>query len=165
MVNAPFPLCGRTRQAKRALDFLNRSALGLACVAGGGLPLCSRTAVLFKPFLCLGFDCFPLVFLAQLPRDRYNNPLAPNCTYGFTDTIAKTGHILFSSLLFVDASREMAALSSMLGCGDAAAYAAQVCWLTKTPGTDDGGARVPDDERPCVCMRSARGGRAAAATT
>ncbi len=30
----------------------------------------------------------------------YNSPLAPNCTYGFTDTVAKTGMVLFTSLLY-----------------------------------------------------------------
>eukprot|EP00656_Telonema_subtile_P029788 TRINITY_DN32869_c0_g1_i1.p1 TRINITY_DN32869_c0_g1~~TRINITY_DN32869_c0_g1_i1.p1 ORF type:complete len:436 (-),score=61.60 TRINITY_DN32869_c0_g1_i1:175-1482(-) len=55
----------------------------------------------------------------------YNDPIRPNCTYGFTDTVAKTGHLLFCSLLYVDASRQMAALSSLYSCGDAVEYAAE----------------------------------------
>lgn len=51
----------------------------------------------------------------------YNDPVRPNCTYGFTDTVAKTGNLLFCSLLYVDASRKMAELSSQFGCGDSAA--------------------------------------------
>ena len=34
----------------------------------------------------------------------YNDPISPNCTYGFTDNIAKTGSLLFTSLLVQDAS-------------------------------------------------------------
>jgi hypothetical protein len=55
----------------------------------------------------------------------WNDPQAPNCTYGFTDTIAKSGRLLFTSLLLVDASQQMASLAAALGCGDAAAYAKQ----------------------------------------
>ena len=43
----------------------------------------------------------------------YNNPHSPNCTYGFTDTVAKTGSLLFTSLLYIDASRQMAALAQV----------------------------------------------------
>jgi hypothetical protein len=53
----------------------------------------------------------------------FNDIDHPNCTYGFTDTVAKTGHLLFTSLLFVDASRQLAALAASFGCGDAARYA------------------------------------------
>jgi hypothetical protein len=53
----------------------------------------------------------------------FNDIEHPNATYGFTDTVAKTGHLLFTSLLFVDASRQLAALATSFGCGDAARYA------------------------------------------
>ena len=53
----------------------------------------------------------------------YNSVTHPNCTYGFTDSVAKTGNLLFCSLLYVDASRQMAALSKKYGCGDTAQYA------------------------------------------
>ena len=26
----------------------------------------------------------------------FNDPVHPNCTYGFTDSVAKTGHLLFT---------------------------------------------------------------------
>eukprot|EP00052_Salpingoeca_macrocollata_P020078 m.168129 g.168129 ORF g.168129 m.168129 type:complete len:400 (-) comp21150_c0_seq3:93-1292(-) len=37
----------------------------------------------------------------------YNNPAAPNCTYGFTDTVAKSGHLLFTSILVYQAAEEL----------------------------------------------------------
>lgn len=52
----------------------------------------------------------------------YNDPIRPNCTYGFTDTVAKTGNLLFCSLLYVDASRRMANLSAKYGCGNTQQY-------------------------------------------
>ena len=42
----------------------------------------------------------------------YNSETAPNCSYGFTDGIVKTGELLFTSLLYIDASRQMAALAT-----------------------------------------------------
>ena len=41
----------------------------------------------------------------------FNDPTSPNCTYGFTDNIAKTGNLLFSSLLLYDAANRMAMMS------------------------------------------------------
>jgi hypothetical protein len=55
----------------------------------------------------------------------YNSEAAPNCTYGFTDTVAKTGQLLFSSLLFLDASLRMASAAAKYGCGDADGYRRQ----------------------------------------
>lgn len=52
----------------------------------------------------------------------YNDPVHPNCTYGFTDTVAKTGSLLFCSLLYVDASRRMAQLSAQYRCGNSEQY-------------------------------------------
>lgn len=74
--------CDLEPQARKALDFVNRSANQLV----------------------------------------YNDPVRPNCTYGFTDTVAKTGNLLFCSLLFVDASQQMATLSERYGCGDSKQY-------------------------------------------
>ena len=37
----------------------------------------------------------------------YNNPEDPQCVYGFTDIIKKTGNLLFSSLLYYKANLEM----------------------------------------------------------
>jgi len=37
----------------------------------------------------------------------YNNPKNPQCVYGFTDIVKKTGNLLFSSLLYYKANLEM----------------------------------------------------------
>lgn len=37
----------------------------------------------------------------------YNDPKHPQCVYGFTDIVKKTGNLLFSSLLYYKACREM----------------------------------------------------------
>ena len=52
----------------------------------------------------------------------WNDEAAPNCTYGFTDTVAKSGGLLFTSLLFHDASLQLAAAARRFGCGDAELY-------------------------------------------
>jgi len=52
----------------------------------------------------------------------YNPPEAPQCPYGFADTVAKTGHLLFCSLLYYDACRQMAAACLRAGCGEPAEY-------------------------------------------
>jgi hypothetical protein len=51
--------------------------------------------------------------LAFVPLNRglvFNDPQRPSCTYGFQDTVAKGGHDLFCSLLYVLACRQMAEL-------------------------------------------------------
>lgn len=55
----------------------------------------------------------------------WNDPDRPNCTYGFTDTVAKQGGLLFSSLLVVDAAQQMANWSAAFGCGNSSQYAAE----------------------------------------
>ena len=52
----------------------------------------------------------------------YNDPISPNCTYGFTDNIAKTGSLLFTSLLLYDATRAMATYTHQYGCGNGTWY-------------------------------------------
>ena len=52
----------------------------------------------------------------------YNDPENPQCVYGFTDIVKKTGNLLFSSLLYYEACLEMAELSDKLGCGDPETY-------------------------------------------
>lgn len=64
-------------------------------------------AARWLPALGRGLDYTPrhssgLVYIA---------PGRPRSPYGFTDTIAKTGELLFSSLLYWDACRQMAALA------------------------------------------------------
>jgi glycogen debranching enzyme len=52
----------------------------------------------------------------------YNDPKNPQCVYGFTDIVKKTGNLLFSSLLYYKACTEMEALSRKNQCGNPAIY-------------------------------------------
>ena len=55
----------------------------------------------------------------------FNDPVHPNCTYGFTDSVAKTGNLFFCSLLYIDASRQLASLARQHSCGNSARYASE----------------------------------------
>ncbi len=46
----------------------------------------------------------------------YNDPKNPECVYGFTDIVMKTGYLLFSSLLYFKANLEMYKLCQKYGC-------------------------------------------------
>ena len=52
----------------------------------------------------------------------YNNPNNPQCVYGFTDIVKKTGNLLFSSLLYYRANLEMYQLCKKYECGNPAIY-------------------------------------------
>ncbi len=52
----------------------------------------------------------------------YNDPKDPQCTYGFTDIVKKTGNLLFSSLLYYKACLEMEQLCNKYGCGNSSIY-------------------------------------------
>ena len=52
----------------------------------------------------------------------WNDPAKPACPYGFTDTVAKTGHLLFDSLLYWQACRAMASVCEAAECGDPGEY-------------------------------------------
>jgi len=52
----------------------------------------------------------------------YNDPKNPQCVYGFTDTIKKTGNLLFSSLIYYKACREMEALCRKYNYGNLDIY-------------------------------------------
>jgi hypothetical protein len=52
----------------------------------------------------------------------YNNPKNPQCVYGFTDIVKKTGNLLFSSLLYYKANLEMYQLCKKYECGNPAIY-------------------------------------------
>ncbi len=52
----------------------------------------------------------------------FNPPESPQCPYGFTDTIAKTGHLLFCSVLYFDACSQMERLCRKAECGNPAEY-------------------------------------------
>ncbi len=71
-----------------------------------------------EPAVCRGLD--------HVRRARnglvYNPPDAPQCPYGFTDNIAKTGHLLFCSVLYYDACTRMERACRRAGCGDPAEY-------------------------------------------
>jgi hypothetical protein len=72
--------------------------------------------------------------LDAVPRNRglvFNDPQHPSCTYGFQDTVAKGGHDLFCSLLYVLACRQMAELEQEAASEwyDRAAEAEDGLWL------------------------------------
>lgn len=48
----------------------------------------------------------------------YNSPDEPQCVYGFTDIVTKTGHLLFTSLLYHKACEEMAEWCEKYEAGD-----------------------------------------------
>ena len=53
----------------------------------------------------------------------YNDPLSPNRTYGFTDTVAKQGRLLVSSLLVMQAHDALSRWAAATGCGNATHHA------------------------------------------
>jgi len=52
----------------------------------------------------------------------YNDPKKPECVYGFTDIVKKTGYLLFSSLLYFKANLEMYKLCQKYEVGNASKY-------------------------------------------
>jgi hypothetical protein len=52
----------------------------------------------------------------------YNYPENPQCVYGFTDIVLKTGNLLFSSLLYYKSNLEMYQLCKKYECGEANVY-------------------------------------------
>jgi len=52
----------------------------------------------------------------------YNDPKKPQCVYGFTDIVMKTGNLLFSSLLYYKACLEMEKLCLKNHCGNPNEY-------------------------------------------
>lgn len=61
----------------------------------------------------------------------YNDVERPNCTYGFTDGVAKTGELLFTSLLYYDASMQISQLSKSFNCGNHSQYSAEALSLSQ----------------------------------
>lgn len=53
----------------------------------------------------------------------YNDPDNPQCVYGFTDIIKKTGHLLFTSVLYYEACQDLETACRAAGVGDADEYA------------------------------------------
>jgi hypothetical protein len=65
--------------------------------------------------------------LALVPLSRglaLNDAAAPNCSFGFEDSVVLPGRQLTVSLLVHDAATRLGALAAATGCGDAARYAA-----------------------------------------
>lgn len=52
----------------------------------------------------------------------FNDPENPQCVYGFTDIVKKTGNLLFSSLIYFDACMHMERLCKKYNVGDADEY-------------------------------------------
>ena len=71
-------------------------------------------------------------FLALKDGLVYNDPIFPNATYGFTDNIAKTGSLLFTSLLLFDSSMVLSKASLLHNCGNATFYANAASNVNKT---------------------------------
>lgn len=98
--------------------------------------------------------------LAFVPTDTglaFNNPAAPNCSFGFEDSVTMPGRMLTVSLLLYDAASQLADLARATGCGEvgfytqlAAGVAGSVDSLFDTAGTSglflasDGIENVPD---------------------
>ena len=72
-----------------------------------------------EPALRRGMD-----FINRAPNGLvYNKPKNPQCVYGFTDIVQKTGYLLFTSVLYYDACLQLEELSRKTGIGDADEYA------------------------------------------
>jgi hypothetical protein len=52
----------------------------------------------------------------------FNDPESPQCVYGFTDIVKKTGNLLFSSLIYYDACMHMERYCKKTNSGDALEY-------------------------------------------
>ncbi|MFY0653496.1 MAG: hypothetical protein JXQ96_15745 [Cyclobacteriaceae bacterium] len=52
----------------------------------------------------------------------YNDPKNPQCVYGFTDIVKKTGYLLFTSLLYYKANKDMHELCEKYGCSNPSIY-------------------------------------------
>ena len=61
----------------------------------------------------------------------YNHPDNPQCVYGFTDIVQKTGNLLFCSLLYHKACVEMEKLCEKYNCGNPMEYNNRAELITK----------------------------------
>ena len=76
------------------------------------------------PFFC-AWEPTAARALAFIPLVRglaWNDPAAPNCSFGFEDSVVVPGRQLTVSLLVHDAATRLGALAAATGCGDAARY-------------------------------------------
>jgi hypothetical protein len=77
-----------------------------------------------------------------------NPSTTPQCPYGFTDTVAKTGHLLFCSILYYDACAQMERLCRRAECGEPAEYARRATRIRANIGilwNDDEGMFLATD--------------------
>ena len=81
----------------------------------------------------------------------YNAPDAPQCPYGFTDTVGKTGHLLFCSVLYFDACVRMERWCRRAGCGDPAEYARRARLIRENLAVvwDEGSGMFRAADRDC----------------
>jgi len=80
----------------------------------------------------------------------YNSPDDPQCVYGYTDIVKKTGHLLMSSALYYEACLKMAALCREAGCGEPNEYAHRATLIKNNIGLlwdPDSGAFYAADGR------------------
>ena len=83
-----------------------------------------------EPNLRRGMD-----FINRAPNGLvYNDPDDPQCVYGFTDIVKKTGYLLFSSVLYYDACLRLEAACKQAGVGDADEYAQRAALIKKNIG-------------------------------
>jgi hypothetical protein len=64
----------------------------------------------------------------------YNSPDQPECVYGFTDIVTKTGNLLFTSLLYHKACEDLAGWSQKSEVGDAREYRKRADLIRKNLG-------------------------------
>ncbi len=80
----------------------------------------------------------------------YNDSENPQCVYGFTDIVKKSGNLLFSSLVYEDACRRMGTLAEKTKCGAPVVYATRAMLIRKNLTTlwnDEVGMFWAADER------------------
>jgi hypothetical protein len=65
-----------------------------------------------------------LAFLPTVDGLAFNDPAAPNCSFGFEDSVTMPGRMLTVSLLLYDAATQLGALAAQTSCGDPAFYKA-----------------------------------------
>ena len=64
----------------------------------------------------------------------FNRTDNPQCVYGYTDTIRKTGHLLIESALYYEACSQMAALCRKAGVGEPDEYSRRAELIKKNVG-------------------------------
>lgn len=84
-----------------------------------------------EPALRKGMD-----FTNRAPNGLvYNSPDDPQCVYGFTDIVKKTGYLLFTSVLYYDACLQLEKLCREAGVGEPEEYAHRAKLIKQNLGT------------------------------